>query len=112
MLGNVWEWCADEWHSTYNGAPTDGSAWIGTSRHGGAANRVVRGGSWHYFARLVRAAYRSQFDPADRDGGIGFRCARVQNSDESSIAKRRAGRSKPGERSETAATTSPERSGE
>ena len=28
MHGNVWEWCLDEWHDSYEGAPTDDSAWM------------------------------------------------------------------------------------
>jgi formylglycine-generating enzyme required for sulfatase activity len=28
MHGSVWEWCLDEWHDSYEGAPTDGSAWM------------------------------------------------------------------------------------
>lgn len=28
MLGNVSEWVQDHWHESYEGAPTDGSAWI------------------------------------------------------------------------------------
>jgi formylglycine-generating enzyme required for sulfatase activity len=27
--GNVWEWTADEYHASFKGAPTDGSAWVG-----------------------------------------------------------------------------------
>jgi len=27
MHGNVWEWCVDIWHQSYEGAPADGSAW-------------------------------------------------------------------------------------
>jgi formylglycine-generating enzyme required for sulfatase activity len=27
MHGNVWEWCLDEWHDSYEGGPVDGSAW-------------------------------------------------------------------------------------
>ncbi len=76
MLGNVWEWCADEWHDTYRRAPRDGSAWIG--RRGGAADRVVRGGSWVDYAGFVRAAYRRRCVPALRFDDLGFRCARVQ----------------------------------
>ena len=103
MLGNVWEWCVDHWHDSYDGLPHDGSAWLDK---GGAANRVVRGGSWNCDARCVRAACRNQGGPAFRNDSIGFRCARVQSDSE---AKRRAGRSKPSERNERAATTGPRR---
>jgi formylglycine-generating enzyme required for sulfatase activity len=108
MLGNVWEWCADQWHDTYDGAPTDGSAWL--DNEGGAADRVVRGGSWGGDARFVRAASRNLGDPAVRSVDLGFRCARVQVVSPAGEAK--SGRGKPAERSERAAATrAPEMSG-
>jgi formylglycine-generating enzyme required for sulfatase activity len=79
MLGNVWEWCADTSHGDYTGAPTNGSAWIDAAHGGkGEARRVLRGGSWANFARLVRAACRGHVLPAHRNDLSGFRCARVQ----------------------------------
>ena len=39
--GNVWEWCQDIWHDTYNSAPSDGSPWL---QGDDAGRRVVRGG--------------------------------------------------------------------
>jgi formylglycine-generating enzyme required for sulfatase activity len=32
MSGNVWEWCEDDWHSDYKGAPADGRAWVNSPR--------------------------------------------------------------------------------
>jgi formylglycine-generating enzyme required for sulfatase activity len=28
LSGNLWEWVQDHWHENYDGAPTDGRAWI------------------------------------------------------------------------------------
>ncbi|MBF0296006.1 MAG: formylglycine-generating enzyme family protein [Magnetococcales bacterium] len=75
MLGNVWEWCTDHWHSNYKGAPDNGSAWVDEGKAGGS--RVMRGGSWFAFARGVRAASRDRRLPGGRNESLGFRCARV-----------------------------------
>jgi hypothetical protein len=37
----------------------------------------MRGGSWIDNARNVRAAYRNDNDPANRNDNLGFRCARA-----------------------------------
>ena len=76
MLGNVLEWVEDPWHSSYEGAPTDGSAWESADA---GAGRVLRGGSWLGHARSCRSAYRLRYSTGFRVYIIGFRCARVQS---------------------------------
>ena len=70
MHGNVSEWCADHWHENYDGAPTDGSAWLTDDL---TLNRVVRGGSWDLYPGLCRSATCFDFTPDDRDDNTGFR---------------------------------------
>jgi formylglycine-generating enzyme required for sulfatase activity len=70
MHGNVWEWCEDDWHGNYDGAPVDGSAWVNGPRDGA---RVVRGGSWDDTPEHCRSAYRVLYYPAYRYDVVGFR---------------------------------------
>ena len=72
MHGNVWEWCEDHYHDSYEGAPTDGSAWIDEDAEENEL-RVLRGGSWYYFPRRCRSAYRYFSNPRATYNNIGFR---------------------------------------
>jgi formylglycine-generating enzyme required for sulfatase activity len=73
MHGNVWEWCVDHWHSNYEDAPTDGSAWLSEGNKGNNVRRSLRGGSWYGSPRSCRSATRVDGTPNDRDSYIGFR---------------------------------------
>jgi len=77
MHGNVWEWCLDEWHGNYNGAPTDGLAWVdyaeGEKNKESDKIRLLRGGSWHNLPASCRSAYRDVGHPDNRNGNVGFR---------------------------------------
>jgi formylglycine-generating enzyme required for sulfatase activity len=70
--GNVWEWVADCWVPSHVGAPADGSA----RTAGDCGNRVTRGGSWYYFPKLSRSAYRYKNDVRIKSYNIGFRVLR------------------------------------
>jgi formylglycine-generating enzyme required for sulfatase activity len=70
MHGNVWEWCADHWHKSYEGAPIDGSAWI---KNADEDSRLLRGGSWYHSSSNCRSACRYQPSPDLQNHRIGFR---------------------------------------
>ena len=77
MHGNVWEWCLDEWHDSYEGAPTDGRAWLDAAEREKSKESVkiklLRGGSWYYFPRYCRSAYRYHYQPGYANFSVGFR---------------------------------------
>ena len=72
MAGGVYEWVQDSYHDSYEGAPTDGSAWEEPRpRH-----RVVRGGSWSRKADYLRTSLRAAAAPGNGNVTLGFRPAR------------------------------------
>jgi formylglycine-generating enzyme required for sulfatase activity/class 3 adenylate cyclase len=71
MGGGVDQWVEDCWHKNYQGAPSDGSAWV----EGDCASHVIRSGSWKNDARYVRPANRDSYDTNVRYPTHGFRVA-------------------------------------
>jgi formylglycine-generating enzyme required for sulfatase activity len=71
MHGNVWEWCMDDWHDNYQGAPNDGSAWLKNAET--TSRKVFRGGSWYYIPWHCRSAMRYNHSRVNRADFIGFR---------------------------------------
>ncbi|MDH4443513.1 MAG: formylglycine-generating enzyme family protein [Akkermansiaceae bacterium] len=69
MIGNVSEWCADCYESELEGGVDPRGAASGT-------DRVLRGGSWLYYAGYCRVASRYGDGPSCTSGSIGFRVAR------------------------------------
>ncbi len=73
--GNVWDWTQDCWNDSHKGASSDGS--VRTT--GDCSLRVLRGGSWVYLPRYLRAAVRIRIQPGIRYVRFGFRVSRTLN---------------------------------
>lgn len=71
MHGNVYEWCLDVWHSSYQGAPTDSRPWLDTTTS--PTERVLRGGAWDDGPAGCRSASRSRSRPELRGNIYGLR---------------------------------------
>ena len=72
MHGYVWEWCADAWHPSHEGAAKDGRP----REDKDEKDRVMRGGSWADDAESARSAFRAGRERNFRSDAVGFRCVR------------------------------------
>lgn len=84
MHGNVAEWCLDEAHSSYEGAPSDGSAWVDSQNKETPVegrwkpwHRMLRGGGWETKMDLDACSFFRDHAPSrlpeDASNGVGFR---------------------------------------
>ncbi len=70
MHGNVFEWCADDYHESYQGAPSDAKQWMSGNAQ---ASKVMRGGSWFNDTPYCRSASRDKNSQTGRSNSFGFR---------------------------------------
>jgi len=70
MVGNVYEWCLDLKHDSYEGAPTDGSAWLTDPSDN---RRINRGGSWLQRPVDAEVTARCWEDDDRKQKDYGFR---------------------------------------
>ncbi|TRT78185.1 MAG: hypothetical protein EWV83_07110 [Microcystis sp. M_OC_Ca_00000000_S217Cul] len=73
MSGNVWEWCEDDWHDNYIGAPKDGSAWL-INNDNRSHLKCLRGGSWDIIPYFCRSAVRGRNYPDFNYNGFRVAC--------------------------------------
>jgi formylglycine-generating enzyme required for sulfatase activity/serine/threonine protein kinase len=75
VLGNVWEWCRDE-YTSYGGSVESGDGLRVVGVHDGLPARALRGGSFNNVASFARSADRSRSVPEGRNDVLGLRAAR------------------------------------
>ena len=73
MAGNAWEWCEDDWHGSFAGAPSDQGVW---GEIGGGGRRVLKGGAWYFEPQDLRVAVRNSHRAYEATNGAGFRVLR------------------------------------
>lgn len=73
MLGNVWEWMADDWFSTHSSRPKNECARLSEPRN---LLRTLRGGAWDSIPRNARIADRCRQGKENRINNVGFRVVR------------------------------------
>ena len=69
MSGNVYEWCVDNWHDSYNNAPLDAKPWLSEVIN----PHVYRSGGMRSPNRWCTVAHRSSNFPDKKYKRLGFR---------------------------------------